>query len=57
MKEYCVPFHDKLPPSPSFEEVKRLVVDEKVRPEIPNTWYQDKVMLIMPAVSLKLFSL
>ena len=57
MKEYCIPFHDKLPPSPSFEEVKRLVVDEKVRPEIPNTWYQDKVMLIMPAVSLKLFSL
>ena len=57
MKEYCIPFHDKLPSSPSFEEVKRLVVDEKVRPEIPNTWYQDKVMLIMPVVSLKLFSL
>ena len=42
-EDYEIPYYDMLPSDPSFEDVKKVVVIEKVRPGIPNRWYRDEV--------------
>ena len=41
--DYQPPYYDKLHQDPSFEDVKKVVCDEKYRPQIPKQWYNDEV--------------
>ena len=38
--EYQVPYHDVLYPDPLFDDVRRVVCEEKTRPEQPKRWLQ-----------------
>ncbi len=40
---YELPFQGLVPPDPSFEDMRRLVVIERRQPTIPNWWHQDEV--------------
>jgi hypothetical protein len=43
--EYCKPYEDLVPQlDPSIEDMKRVVVDEKKRPTIPDAWAHIKIM-------------
>ena len=41
--DYEPPFHGLVPPDPSFEDMRKLVVVERRQPTIPNTWHQHEV--------------
>jgi hypothetical protein len=46
--EYCKPYEDLVPQlDPSIEDMKRVVVDEKKRPTIPDAWAHIKVSYII----------
>ena len=47
-EEYELPFQGLVPPDPSFEEMRRLVVYEKRQPTIPNRWHSDEVVALVP---------
>ena len=40
---YELPFQGLVPPDPSFEDMKRLVVIERRQPPIPERWQKDQV--------------
>ena len=40
---YEPPFQGLVPPDPSFDEMKRIVVTERRQPSIPPGWHQDEV--------------
>ncbi|XP_047139293.1 activin receptor type-1 isoform X1 [Hydra vulgaris] len=42
VEEYQPPYYDYLPQDPSFEEVKKVVVDDHYRPDIPKHWLNDE---------------
>ena len=44
-EDYEVPYFDMLPSDPTLEDVKKIVVVEKMRPGIPNRWYRDEVSI------------
>lgn len=46
-EEYQVPFQDDVPTDPSFEEMRRVVCMEKIRPSIPNRWSSDPVIFLI----------
>ena len=41
--DYELPFQGLVPADPSFEEMKRLVVEERTRPQIQDEWQKDMV--------------
>ncbi|CAG5119182.1 unnamed protein product, partial [Candidula unifasciata] len=43
-EEYRIPFWDIVPADPSFEDMKRAVATEKLRPPIPNKWAKEPMM-------------
>jgi len=43
--EYQVPFYDCVGNDPSFDEMHCVVCVEQRRPEIPNPWKSDKVIV------------
>ena len=45
-EDYELPFQGMVPPDPSFEEMRRLVVVEKRQPTIPTRWHNDEVMMM-----------
>lgn len=44
VEEYQIPYYD-VPSDPSFEEMKKVVCDLKIRPTISNRWSSDAVSL------------
>lgn len=42
-EEYQLPYYDLVPSDPSIEEMRRLVCEQKVRPNIPNWWQSYEV--------------
>merc|ERR1712029_22614 len=36
--DFALPYHQHVGPDPSFEEMRRVVSTEKIRPEIPDDW-------------------
>ena len=42
-EDYQIPFYDKVPADPSFEDMKKVVVDDNQRPVLPNRWSSDPV--------------
>lgn len=45
-EEYKIPYYDVVPSDPSFEDMKKVVCDDKYRPSIPNRWSSDMVCQI-----------
>ena len=45
VEPYQQPYFDLVQPDPSFEDMKKVVVDENRRPGIPNRWHQSEVSL------------
>ena len=43
VEEYQLPYFDLVEPVPSFEDMKKVVVDDLRRPGIPSRWHQSEV--------------
>ena len=44
--DYELPFQGLVPPDPSFEDMRRVVVVERRQPTIPNMWHQHEVIML-----------
>jgi len=42
-EEYQLPFYNAVPPDPSWDEMRRVVCNEKKRPNIQNRWQSHEV--------------
>lgn len=42
-EEYQLPYYDLVPSDPSIEEMRKVVCDQKLRPNIPNWWQSYEV--------------
>lgn len=42
-EEYQLPYYDLVPSDPSIEEMRKLVCDQKLRPNVPNWWQSYEV--------------
>ncbi|XP_019865442.1 bone morphogenetic protein receptor type-1B isoform X3 [Aethina tumida] len=49
-EEYQVPYYDCVPCDPSFEDMQQVVCVKKIRPQIPQRWETDNVLLILSRV-------
>jgi activin receptor type-1 len=50
IEDYQVPYYDVVPSDPSFEEMKKVVVDSKIRPVVANHWYYDQVLKVLAKI-------
>ena len=42
-EDYQLPYHDLVQSDPSVEEMRKVVCDQKLRPNIPNRWQSCEV--------------
>lgn len=42
-EEYQLPYYDLVPSDPSIEEMRKVVCDQKLRPNVPNWWQSYEV--------------
>lgn len=42
-EEYQLPYYDLVPSDPSIEEMRKVVCDQRLRPNIPNWWQSYEV--------------
>lgn len=43
-EDYDIPYNECVPSDPSFEEMKKVICDHGLRPEIPTRWNKSKVI-------------
>ena len=43
-EEYQLPYYDLVPSDPSIEEMRKVVCDQKLRPNVPNWWQSYEVI-------------
>lgn len=43
-EEYQLPYYDLVPSDPSIEEMRKVVCDHKLRPNVPNWWQSYEVI-------------
>ncbi|CAL8106614.1 unnamed protein product [Orchesella dallaii] len=43
-EDYDIPYKDCVPPDPSFEDMKKVVCDHNLRPDIPTRWNKSKFL-------------
>ncbi|XP_006880854.1 PREDICTED: activin receptor type-1C isoform X3 [Elephantulus edwardii] len=46
-EDYQLPYYDMVPSDPSIEEMKKVVCDQKFRPNIPNQWQSCEALRVM----------
>ncbi|XP_037313442.2 activin A receptor type 1Ba [Pungitius pungitius] len=46
-EEYQLPYYDLVPSDPSIEEMRKLVGDQKLRPNVPNWWQSYESLRVM----------
>lgn len=51
-EEYQLPYYDLVPSDPSIEEMRKVVCDQKLRPNIPNWWQSYEVKSAFISMSL-----
>ncbi len=44
--EYAVPYHNLLPSDPTIELVRKVVVEQRMRPQLEERWNINKVCII-----------
>lgn len=47
LEEYQLPYFDLVPSDPSIEEMRKVVCDQKLRPNIPNWWQSYEALRVM----------
>uniref|UniRef100_A0A452GY78 Activin receptor type-1C n=1 Tax=Gopherus agassizii TaxID=38772 RepID=A0A452GY78_9SAUR len=47
IEEYQLPYYDVVPSDPSVEDMRRVVCEQKLRPNIPNQWQSCEALRIM----------
>ncbi|XP_053554292.1 activin receptor type-1C [Bombina bombina] len=45
--EYQLPFYDLVPSDPSLEDMRKVVCEQKLRPNIPNQWQSFEALRVM----------
>ncbi|CAB1315024.1 unnamed protein product, partial [Coregonus sp. 'balchen'] len=45
--EYQLPYYDLVPSDPSIEEMRKVVCDQKLRPNVPNWWQSYEALRVM----------
>ncbi|XP_075893448.1 activin receptor type-1B-like [Nelusetta ayraudi] len=46
-EEYQLPYYDLVPSDPSIEEMRKVVCDQKLRPNIPNWWQSYEALRVI----------
>ncbi|XP_028292318.1 activin receptor type-1C [Gouania willdenowi] len=46
-EDFQLPYYDLVPSDPSIEEMRKVVCDQKLRPNIPNQWQSCEVLRVM----------
>ncbi|XP_044525792.1 activin receptor type-1C isoform X3 [Gracilinanus agilis] len=46
-EEYQLPFYDMVPSDPSIEDMRKVVCEQKYRPNIPNQWQSCEALRVM----------
>lgn len=54
-EEYQLPYYDLVPSDPSIEEMRKVVCDQKLRPNVPNWWQSYEVFRTMLTAVLIVF--
>ncbi|XP_010187492.1 PREDICTED: activin receptor type-1C [Mesitornis unicolor] len=49
-EEYQLPYYDVVPSDPSIEDMRRVVCEQKLRPNIPNQWQTCEALRVMGRV-------
>nr|XP_018903858.1 PREDICTED: bone morphogenetic protein receptor type-1B-like isoform X1 [Bemisia tabaci] len=50
VEEYALPYHDKVPSDPSFEDMHEVIVKGGVRPAVPDRWKESFVLNIISEI-------
>nr|XP_046148948.1 TGF-beta receptor type-1-like isoform X3 [Oncorhynchus gorbuscha] len=50
VEDYQLPYHDLVQSDPSVEEMRRVVCDQKLRPNIPNRWQSCEALRVMAKI-------
>lgn len=50
-EEYQLPYYDVVPSDPSIEDMRRVVCEQKLRPNIPNQWQSCEVQAVFQFVT------
>lgn len=56
VEEYQPPYYDVLPPDPSFEHVKKVVVDDQYRPVVPKSWFKHPELSVLARLMTECWS-
>lgn len=56
-EEYQLPYYDLVPSDPSIEEMRKVVCDQRLRPNVPNWWQSYEVRLKPPLRQKTLLSI
>ncbi|KAG5282178.1 hypothetical protein AALO_G00053060 [Alosa alosa] len=46
-EEYQLPYYDLVPSDPSIEEMRKVVCDQRLRPNVPNWWQSYEALRVM----------
>ncbi|XP_067995295.1 activin receptor type-1C isoform X2 [Melanerpes formicivorus] len=46
-EEYQLPYYDVVPSDPSIEDMRRVVCEQKLRPNVPNQWQSCEALRVM----------
>ncbi|XP_029112782.1 activin receptor type-1C isoform X1 [Scleropages formosus] len=46
-EDYQLPYYDMVPSDPSIEDMRRIVCEQKLRPNIPNQWQSCEALRVM----------
>nr|XP_027778993.1 TGF-beta receptor type-1-like isoform X2 [Marmota flaviventris] len=49
-EDYQLPYYDLVPSDPSVEEMRKVVCEQKLRPNIPNRWQSCKALRVMAKI-------
>lgn len=44
-EDFQLPYYDMVPSDPSIEDMKKVVCDQNLRPNVPNQWQSCEVSL------------
>ncbi|KAL0978369.1 hypothetical protein UPYG_G00169570 [Umbra pygmaea] len=49
-EEYQLPYYDLVPSDPSIDEMRKVVCDQKLRPNVPNWWQSYEALRVMKKI-------
>ncbi|XP_042200337.1 activin receptor type-1B-like [Callorhinchus milii] len=52
-EEYQLPYFDLVPSDPSIEEMRKVVCEQNLRPNIPNFWQSNEVLRVMAKIMME----